>query len=441
MNLQEKVQEYIEEQHLFTPDQRLLIALSGGGDSMALLHIMLDLGYDFEVAHVNFKLRGAASDRDEAMVRQRCEELGVKLHFMQEDTEAYAALHRCSIEMAARDIRYDFFDRLITEHCLDLVLVAHHRDDVVETFFINLMRGTGLSGLSGISPLKGKVARPLLNCSHQELLSYLDERDLSYCTDHTNFDTAILRNKLRHDIIPEMEERKPGFGVIMQGTVGRLKEAEKLLVALVDEWRKMYTSIKQDHLYIDKDALYRSASPSEILFRLLQAYQFKTSIIDTVAMNEGLRVGARFYGGEYVLTVDRDYLVVSPITAGDENFTIEDLNDFRKAPLDLSVSIVNREQCHFETSSRVAYFDADLIRFPLTMRRWQQGDAFSPFGMQGKQKKVSDFFIDNKVSQPEKEAAWLLLQGTDILWVLAYRSDERFKVSTATQEVLRIEIL
>lgn len=441
MSLEEKVQKYIEKQQLFHPQQRLLIALSGGGDSMALLHLMLDLAYPCEVAHVNFQLRGAASDQDEALVRRICDDHALVLHLKSVDTEAYAKEHKCSIEMAARDIRYAFFEEVLKERCLDYVLVAHHQDDVVETFFINLLRGTGLSGLSGMEAMRQHIVRPLLECTHQELLQYLEEHHLPYCTDSTNFDTAILRNKLRHDIIPEMETRKAGFGTLMQSTVGRLKEAEKVVLAYVLQWQKDYTYTNENRFYIDKKALFDSASPSELLYRLLQSYHFPVSIVDAIAKGGCLRVGARFYAQDHVLTIDRHDLVVAPIGDATAHFRVRNMLDFQNAPLPFKASIVDRKECFFSSSPQFAYFDADLLTFPFMLRRWKRGDVFFPFGMKGKQKKVSDFFIDNKVSQPEKEAAWLLCQAEDIMWVVGYRSDDRFRVSEATKRVLLLQVI
>lgn len=441
MSLENKVQKHIAENQLFTSEHRLLIALSGGGDSMALFHLMTALGYSCEVAHVNFQLRGEASDKDEALVRKVCKDQGLVLHSMREDTEAYAVAHKCSVEMAARDIRYAFFIQLLEDRKLDYVLVAHHQDDVVETFFINLMRGTGLSGLSGMDVLRQRIMRPLLSCTHQELLSYLDTKDLPYCTDHTNYDTSILRNKLRHDIIPAFEERKPGFGNLMQRTLARLKESEKLVLAYAEEWREKYTYSKQGCLYIDKEALFNSASPSEVLYRVLQPYHFPVSVVDAISRSADLRIGAQYFSDNDVLTVDRAYLLVTPIAKDEDIITINTIDDFRNLPIAIEAIMVARADCHFSASNRYAYFDAELVSFPLTLRRWQQGDVFAPFGMQGKQKKVSDYFIDNKVSQPQKEAAWFLCNDDRIMWIVSYRSDERYKVCAETEQVLILKVL
>lgn len=437
MRLQEKVQAYINQEHLFTKTNRLLIALSGGGDSMALLHLMKELDYSFEVAHVNFHLRGEASNRDEALVKNVCKQMGLKLHLMEEDTELYAVNNKCSIEMAARDIRYAFFDKIMNASQLDYVLVAHHQDDVVETFFINLMRGTGLSGLTGMDALRQRIVRPLLTCTHQELLHYLDDNNWPYCTDHTNYDTAILRNKLRHDIIPDFEERKPAFRHVMQRTIGRLKEAEKLVVAYAEQWKAEHCFMKNACFYIEKQALYDSASVSELLYRLLQPYQFSPAVIDAIAAARNARTGARFYSENYVLTIDRDALIVAEIPAV-EIFTVRSVEDFKKLPLGVDAEFLDKEECKFSASRAYAYFDVASFSFPLTLRRWQQGDVFYPFGMNGKKKKVSDFFIDEKLSQSDKEHTWLLCQGEDVMWIVGWRSDHRFRVGDASEKVLRL---
>ncbi len=438
--IQETIQNYINKQQLFDKNNRLLLAVSGGADSMAMLYLLTELGYTCEVAHVNFQLRGQASDDDEALVRAVCEKFHLVLHLKSIDTHAYAQHHKISVEMAARDIRYSFFEDLLNHKALDCVVVAHHRDDVVETFFINMMRGTGLRGLSGIQPKNGHIVRPFLECTHQELIHYLDEKDVPYCVDKTNFDTAILRNKLRHDIIPEMENRKPGFGIIMQGTIARLRASEDVVVAYVNEWKIKHTRQEKKCFYINKEALYQSVSPSELLFRLLQPFKFPVNTLDEIAEKSQWRTGAQFLSSDYVLTVDRDYFIVAPLDAENETFVIADVDGFLDLPLTIKAELLNSDKYEIIKKTQHAYFDRAKIIFPLTLRHWQVGDVFSPFGMKGKQKKLSDYFIDEKIPQPEKENIWLLCSGVEIIWVVAYRSDERFRITDATTEILHLQL-
>lgn len=435
------IRQYITEHQLFDKETKLLLAVSGGGDSMAMLDILHAEGYYCEVAHVNFQLRGESSDADEALVSSVCEAKGLTLHTMTSDTRQYAQDNKMSIEMAAREIRYDFFDTLMNSHKLDCVVIAHHHNDVVETFFINLMRGTGLRGLSGISPKNGRVVRPLLSVSHHDLISYLEERQLDYCTDETNFDTTILRNEIRHKIIPDFEEKKQGFAEIMQRTVGRLRQSEAVVNAYVQDWKDKFIKEENDELLIPKGPLYDSVSPSEILFHLLQPKGFSIAVIDELASQSAMRVGARFETRKYRLTVDREYLIVDFKSISGKNYIIEKVSATLNEPIPMLISLVERTaDFKLIKDAKVALLDADILTFPLTLRHWQEGDAFCPIGMGGKQKKVSDYFIDQKFSIPQKEKAWLLCSGDDIVWVVGHRLDERYKLTEKTRSILKITL-
>lgn len=439
--IQDTLRQYIADNQLFAADARLLLAVSGGGDSMAMLDLLHHEGYYCEVAHVNFQLRGDASDRDEGLVTSVCHTKGLVLHSMQIDTRLYAQEHKQSIEMAAREIRYDFFEALMDEHNLDCVVVAHHGDDVVETFFINLMRGTGLRGLSGIAPKNGRIVRPLLSVSHQDLIGYLEERNLAYCTDATNFDTTILRNELRHGIIPSFENSKPGFSTVMQRTVTRLRQSEAVVKAYAQEWTQKHVKHQGEELFIPKAELYASVSASELLFHILQPMGFAIPIIDELSSHSDLRVGARFDALQHRLIVDRDFLIVGLKTVENVSYTINKNSQSIKVPVDMAISLFSKDADFvLQRDKKIALLDADLLSFPLTLRHWQEGDVFCPIGMKGKQKKVSDYFIDQKFSIPEKEKAWLLCSGEDIVWIVGHRLDERYKVNEASSSLFKIEL-
>lgn len=440
--LQEDLKKYIEDQHLFNRESRLLLAVSGGGDSMAMLHLLCNEGYYCEVAHVNFQLRGDDSKRDADLVTSVCKNKKLVLHNKTVDTRQYATDHKLSVEMAAREIRYAFFEEIMNKHKLDCVVVAHHRNDVVETFFINLMRGTGLRGLSGIAPKNGRIVRPLLAVSHQELIAYLDERELDYCIDKTNFDTTILRNEIRHHIIPELEDKKPGFTEIMQRTIGRLRESESVVDAYIKEWKEQYVKEKAGDLFIPMSDLYASVSSSEILFHLLQPLGFSVAVIDELSNAVERRTGACYESGDYRLVIDRQNIIISKMVDYRDVYSIERGEAQVLQPLPLKMSYHKKDDTFvLKKDSLIALLDADLLTFPLTLRRWQEGDVFCPIGMRGKQKKVSDYFIDKKLSIPEKEKVWLLCSGKEIVWIVGYRLDERYKVTEETRSVLEIDIL
>lgn len=408
---------------------------------MAMLHFLVSEGYSCEVAHVNFQLRGESSMKDAALVREISEGYGLEFHKLSVDTRKYAQDHKQSIEMAAREIRYDFFERIMEERHLHYVAVAHHRNDIVETFFINLMRGTGLKGLGGISPKNGRVVRPFLQSSHNELLAYLDDNDFAYCTDETNFDETILRNNFRHNIIPQLEELKPSFTEIMQSTVARLRESEAVVGAYAEDWKAKHVRVEDGVAYIDKAALYASVSPSEILFQILRSYGFAPSIINEISSDEKHRVGAHFYSKSHRLVVDREAFIIDSPEEDEAVFFIEKKDALITSPLKMEVSLFDREDSfRLVRDSALAFLDADKLTFPLCLRKWQEGDIFCPIGMGGKQKKVSDFFIDNKFSVPQKEKTWLLCSGKDIVWIVGHRMDERYKLTDDTSSICKITL-
>ncbi len=436
-----KIASYINKNKLFEKSNRLLLAVSGGGDSMALLNIILKLGYDCEVAHVNFQLRGDDSDADTALVEKVCAEHKLILHVKTVDTMAYAREHKQSMEMAAREIRYDFFAELMKERKLDYLVVAHHRNDVVETFFINLMRGTGLRGLSGIKAKTGNIVRPLLGISRADVENYLEENNLEYRTDKSNFDTEIKRNQIRHVMIPDFEAQKPGFTDIMQRTIERLRESELLANAYVQDWKLANVKQEGDVVFIDKSALYNSVSPSEILFQILNPLGFSVSIIDELVAKSDWRVGAFFESESYRLTIDRTHFIIDKKGENKSEYFIEKVEQFISIPIKMDfVFLKNNSDFKLEKRADIAFLDADKLTFPLVLRLWKNSDVFCPIGMKGKSKKLSDFFIDNKFSQNQKENTWLLCSGDDIVWVVGYRLDERYKVTDKTQSILMIAL-
>ncbi len=436
MMINDTIRQYIVEHQLFTKESRLLLAVSGGGDSVAMLDILCTEEYNCEVAHVNFMLRGEDSEADERLVTDLCNQRGLYLHKKRVDTREYAQKHKLSIEMAAREIRYDFFEKIMKERSLDCVAVAHHRNDTIETFFINLLRGTGLCGLSGIVPCNGKVVRPMLQVSHCDLLAYLEERGLEYAVDKTNFDTTILRNDIRHHLIPELENKKPGFTEIMQKTISRLRKSELIVEAYAEDWVRANVKKRNGDLLIPMSCLYKAVSPGEILFRILQPYGFSSAVIDELSLPKERRSGARYEGDKHFLTIDREYIIVSPIRENNTVYTLESDDMYLEQPMKVMISFADYNNgVLLKRDVRIAELDADKLTFPLTLRHWQEGDVFCPIGMGGKRKKVSDYFIDQKFSVPDKEKTWLLCSANDIVWIVGHRLDERFKVTEKTKRI------
>lgn len=423
--------------------QPVLVAISGGADSVALLHMLVKAGYRCEAAHCNFHLRGAESDSDEAFVRTFCEQLGVPLRVAQFDTVAYAAEHKLSIEMAARELRYDWFFSILDEADIPTVAVAHHADDAAETFLLNLTRGTGLRGLAGMKALQGRVARPMLSISRAEVELYCQANGLTYVTDCTNLSDDYSRNRIRHHVIPELKGINPSFLTTMAQNMAHLSQILSIFEAQVDDFCAEYVRSDDDGLIIDADGLEQQVEPEPFIFEVLAPMGFSPKSVHDVARcwAEG-RVGRRFFSAEWRAVVDRSGIIVQPVDGsvaeGDE-VVVDGLPSDIEEPLRASVSCWNRPECYaFSRNANVMHFDADKVGLPITFRHWRTGDAFRPLGMKG-EKKLSDFFVDSKLSLPQKEAAWVAEADGKIIGVLGMRIDDRFKVTPATKRILEIK--
>lgn len=434
----EKVRSYIKENRLLKPDDRVIVGLSGGMDSMTLIDVLLSLGYNCMAVHCNFHLRGEESERDAAFVEQWCESAKVGLVSVDFDTYRYAAEHKISIEMAARELRYKWFEDIRKKHHADAIAVAHHRDDLAETVLLNLIRGTGIRGLSGISPKNNFIVRPLLGVSRDEIEAYVDERKLPFIFDSSNSDDAFVRNFLRLNVIPLLEKINPSVKNSIYRTAQHVGEARKIYDFYVENQKK---AIFTDNR-IDIDKLKTTLSPATMLFEILSPFGFNASVIEDICQCLDSIPGKVFYSNDYRLIKDRKDLILDKIS--DENFSqreyaIDKVSQEITDPIRLKISILSGN-ITINKDARFLYADADKLSFPLTLRKWQPGDWFIPFGMKGR-KKLSDFFTDRKFSLPDKENAWVLTSDEDIVWVVGERSDDRFKITESTENVLVMEFI
>lgn len=434
----EKVRSYIKENRLLKPDDRVIVGLSGGMDSMTLIDVLLSLGYNCMAVHCNFHLRGEESERDAAFVEQWCESAKVGLVSVDFDTYRYAAEHKISIEMAARELRYKWFEDIRKKHHADAIAVAHHRDDLAETVLLNLIRGTGIRGLSGISPKNNFIVRPLLGVSRDEIEAYVDERKLPFIFDSSNSDDAFVRNFLRLNVIPLLEKINPSVKNSIYRTAQHVGEARKIYDFYVENQKK---AIFTDNR-IDIDKLKTTLSPATMLFEILSPFGFNASVIEDICQCLDSIPGKVFYSNDYRLIKDRKDLILDKIS--DENlsqreYAIDKVSQEITDPIRLKISFLSGN-ITINKDARFLYADADKLSFPLTLRKWQPGDWFIPFGMKGR-KKLSDFFTDRKFSLPDKENAWVLTSDEDIVWVVGERSDERFKITESTENVLVMEFI
>lgn len=433
-----KVAAYITDKQLLAEREKVIIGLSGGADSIALVDILSRLGYKCVAAHCNFHLRGDESDRDAAFVDFFCRSRNINLHTVDFDTVTYAKAHKLSIEMAARELRYNWFDKICSELDINALAVAHHQDDSVETVLLNLIRGTGIRGLTGIMPRNGKVIRPLLCLSRKEILDYIDEKGLTYVTDSTNNETDYIRNKIRLDIIPLLEAINPSAKDAIARTSEYLSQVERIYSEYLFDCK----TCVMDGNKIKIDELLHVSEPQAVLYELLTPFGFNSSSTEQIFNSLNGLSGKRFYSDTHQLIKDRDNFIISHIKDEDEEDTydINEDDQYIDTPLKLRIeTIENTPDINIEKNKSVVYLNKDKLQYPLTLRRWKQGDWFVPFGMKGR-KKLSDYFSDNKFSLLDKENVWILVSGNDIIWIVGHRSDERFKIVPSAKSILKISI-
>lgn len=423
-----KINRYIEEKALFGLRDKVLVALSGGADSVALLRVLLALGYTCEAAHCNFHLRDEESDRDEQFVRRLCETSGVKLHVTHFDTKSYAATHRVSIEMAARETRYAWFEQLRQERDAKVIAVAHHRDDSVETFLLNLVRGAGINGLKGITARNGYIVRPLLEVNRREILDYLHHLGQDYVTDSTNLQDEYMRNKIRLNVLPLLRELNPSASESIAETAGRLADASLIYNKEIEAARQRV--VKEEGLSLKRigiEGLLAETSPVSLLFEILHPLGFNSMQIKDVFRSLSGQSGKRFAAAGWEVLRDRDYLLVQPRKEG-------------ATPPELMMETVElTPDFVIPRNKAAACVDADKLTLPLTVRKWQKGDKFVPFGMTGK-KNVSDYLTDRKFSLFAKENQYVVCSGDKIVWLVGERSDNRFRVTEETKRVMVITV-
>ena len=434
--MKRKVAGFIAKHRLLDPSGLHLVALSGGPDSVALLRVLIALGYRVEAAHCNFHLRGAESDRDEAFVKHLCESFNVPLHLIHFDTDEYARLHQVSIEMAARELRYGYFERLCQDIGASTVCVAHHRDDAVETFLMNLLRGSGIHGLTGIRPRNGIVVRPLLGVSRQEVLEYLDSIAQDYVTDSTNLESIVLRNKLRLQVIPLLQQLNPKAVENIDKTASYLREAEKVYDAFMQNAVNSASSASQT---ISADEILRQPSPESFLFEWLSPHGFNASQIERILAALMGEPGREFLSPSHVLLIDRRTLVLEPVSEPVKPLRVPESGNYRFNGEKL-FSFKESEEVSISKSADCATLDAANIQYPLTIRLVQEGDAFCPLGMEGR-KLVSDYLTDRKLSLLEKRRTLVVVNANgDILWLVGHRPDHRYRVTPETTRVLSITL-
>lgn len=443
MNIQDKVRSFIESNQLLQQGDRVLVGLSGGADSVALLRLLGSLGYECVAVHCNFHLRGEESDRDQKFVERLCAGLGVVLSVVHYDTVEFARERQCSIEMAARELRYNDFERLRAHYDCQAIAVAHHIDDSVETVLMNLVRGTGLRGMTGIRARNGNVIRPLLCLRRYDIENWLREQGHEYVTDSTNLECDYTRNKVRLQLLPLLRQLNPDADGAIHSTSVRLMECFRIYSNAVGRDIERCMSSDGHQRVLDIGRLRQSASVEAVLYEILSPYGYNDSQISDIMESLDGEPGRRFVSDRTVLVKDRDSLILmEKAELGSDAFVVKvEKKDGYAVSLGdghgMSVRVMPAGT-PIVRDRNVAMLDADRLSDSLSLRTWRQGDSFVPFGMKGR-RLLSDFMTDLKMSLFQKQNQLVLCDGDNIVWVVGQRIDNRYRVNDDTSSILLLE--
>ena len=440
--MQQRFEQFIRSEHLFPDGEQVLLAVSGGRDSVVLTDLVGQTRIPFAIAHCNFHLRPGECDRDEAFVRSLAQRYGVECHVAQFDTLAFAEEHRMSVEEAARQLRYDYFEKVRSGNGYSCIATAHHRDDAIETFFINLLRGTGLAGLQGIPLHNGHVVRPLLPFGRDEIDNYVRQHQLPYVDDSTNSQTLFLRNRIRLQLVPLLRTLSPAFDRTMQSNMSHLADADDIYRSAVEQQRSVVVQPDGDGFSIGIEALRQLTPVATWLFEFLRPYGFSSSVVKEIVESLDAQSGKQFFSPTHRLVKDRSRLLVTPLASkSDEVYVINNVGDCQSLPVGLVMQCSPNTGRSIRLKPDEAWFDSDCVAFPLTLRHWRAGDRFVPFGMRGS-RLVSDLLSDLKLSLPDKEHIWLLCDASGtIMWVVGLRSSAVAPVSQVTKNILLIKLI
>lgn len=437
----EEFRKYIEENSLISKSDKVLLAVSGGIDSMVMAHLFLSGRHNVGIAHCNFNLRGSESDKDEIFVRNFALDHNTPFYSERFDTTGFATEKGISIQMAARELRYRWFEEIRVKHNYDSISVAHNLNDNAETFLINLTRGTGIAGLTGMKPKHRFIIRPLLFASRAAIVNYSNLNNIDYREDESNSQTKYTRNKIRHIILPQFREINPSFDTTITDTAERLSEINEIVTEHISEIREK-VSVQRLGTIVFRINMLQGLSPKRtILYELFRPYGISKGQLDDVISLIDAKTGTRLITAGYRLLKNRKELIVTH--SGDDsegNVEIETVKDFLKYPGCISAEIIKvRPDLTIPESSNIACLDADRISFPMLIRKWKHGDSFYPLGMKQK-KKLSDYFIDRKYSIYAKDCCRILESEGRIAWIMNDRIDNRFRITSTTKNALFIEV-
>lgn len=433
----EKFQSHLSNNFPFLIGKKLLLATSGGLDSMLMAHLFRSLNFEFALAHCNFQLRGNESLEDQFFVKKYADANAIPIFITQFDTQSFATDYKLSTQVAARELRYNWFYELLEIHKYDYILTAHHADDCIETFLIHLIRGSGLDGFTGIPTQNQSVVRPLLVFSREEIANYAAANSIQWREDSSNASDKYLRNKVRHDLVPLFKELNPIFLTSFQNTQKYLNEAQVMVEdATIMIYQQVANEVNNEiHFNIDK--LKILPNYKSYLYQWLKEYGF--SAWEDIYELADSQSGKQVFSSEFRIIKDRNTLILAPIVAK-ESSDVYYINENQLEVNDPIKLTISNQNFHSNTDNSIIFVDADKLKFPLLLKRFEEGAVFSPFGMNGKTKKVSKLFKDEKLSLLQKENTWILYSNEEIVWIIGIRQDDRFKIDSSTKNSLQIAL-
>lgn len=433
---------YINQYALFTEKDKILLAVSGGKDSVLMAHLFKLSGFNFGIAHCNFNLRADESQRDETFVKMLASTLEVPFYVTHFKTKEFAAAHKVSTQMAARTLRYEWFEEVRQREQYDYIALAQHQDDAVETVLLNLTRGTGIAGLHGILPKRDKLIRPLLFLSAADIADIIRNQHVEYVEDSSNLSTNYARNKIRLNVIPHLKEINPNLDETFKHNIQRFADTELVLQQVVAVLKEKIVNERQGKFYLSIEEVKALNPKLLLLFELLRPFGFSESVVAELLEGLDKQSGTTFFSTSHRVIVDREHLIIDSLT--DQIGSIKNMlihHDQEAVEfLGSQIMIRSSTDLNFKRNNNIAYVDTDKLLFPLVLRNWQYGDKFKPIGMNN-YKKLSDFFIDEKVPLSEKDKIPVLVNGNgEVIWIAGWRQDNRYKLTENTRHVTIFEL-